>query len=190
MRIALAALLVLLLTGDALASKSCPTRAEAKKMYNGAYLYWYRDAGGNRCWTNRRRSKSESARGRFTPRHRERVEVASQPVAPTPTPPPAITYLPADLMPQPQQPREYNILDNPRWAWVHEARAAAHDADKQQFSPLQESRDPDVWPVLPKNEPTPPQTSMAALFATLMAGVLFGALLGRLHYYGKLRITR
>lgn len=59
--------LVLLLPGEAAASKSCPSRNEARAAHKGAYLYWHRNAEGQRCWSTRRASTARHAARRVAP---------------------------------------------------------------------------------------------------------------------------
>ena len=80
---------------------------------------------------------------------------------------------PTDLMP-PQLAivTPPSILDSPRWAWLAEARAAAHEDDIPIFSTFPPGAEPDVWPRLERAE-------MASLIVVL-AAIELAALLGLL----------
>jgi len=135
---ALAALLVL--TGEAAALKdvkasSCMSRSEAKKAYRGAYLYWHRNAEGQRCWSTRRvKSVSAAAARRAAPdRHASRTE--SAPAAPAPQPLPVVPRQllwpqhPAAPLPiPPEATRAQSISDFSPWNWTTEAYAGTPDA--------------------------------------------------------------
>jgi hypothetical protein len=62
-----------------------------------------------------------------------------------------------------------SILDSPRWAWVAEARAAAHEHDLR-YSTFAPGAEPDVWPALP--EPTPIAGRAIALLAAWLVVML------------------
>jgi hypothetical protein len=89
---------------------------------------------------------------------------------------------PADLMP-PQRAivEPPSILDSPRWQWIAEARAAAHEGDYPIYSTFQPGAEPDVWPRLdePANAAGAIIVVMSGLFAMGLGLALWRWRLGR-----------
>jgi hypothetical protein len=75
-----------------------------------------------------------------------------------------------------------SILDSPRWQWVAEARAAAHEDDLR-YSTFAPGAEPDVWPALPELTP------MAGRAIALLAAWLVVALGLWRWQRGRVRIT-
>jgi len=109
--------LLFLSSTEAAASKSCPTRAEAKAVHRGAYLYWHRNSNGQRCWSTRRVKSAPHAARRAAP-------IEEEEKAPT-KPPPVQTYYPQILRFPPDQPpiplpseltRQQSIFDFVPWS--------------------------------------------------------------------------
>jgi hypothetical protein len=160
-------------SGATEAAERCLTRSEARALYRTSYLYW-RGQGGKRCWTSSRRG------GRAEPHRPSRQAVV---VPRLPPPPPLI--LPAGLMPPLlAEVESRSILDSPRWAWIADARAAAHDDDLP-YSSFAPGTEPDTWPRLP--EPA----NAAGMVVVVMSGLLamaFGLGLWRWRL-GRVRLT-
>ena len=54
-----------------------------------------------------------------------------------------------ELMPAPvKQPERWSPVD--RWGWLADARAAAHDDDRE-FSSFAPGAEPDIWPQMERN---------------------------------------
>lgn len=141
-------------------------------MYRGAYLYWHTE-GSKRCWSNRR-----VGRAMLGPARRAVLDPD-----PTPAPPPPALVMPAGLMPPHLiEPAPRTILDSPRWAWVADARAAAHEDDVP-YSTFAPGTEPDIWPRI--------ERPMPAVVITLLIGqiaLLLALLLWRWHA-ARLRMT-
>jgi hypothetical protein len=104
-KIAVAIAALFLFSGEAIASKSCPTRAEARAANKGAYLYWHRGDKGARCWSTRRVSKPSSKARRVAAQQDEEEKAPTPPHRVEPPPralPP--TYYPQILRFPPDQP--------------------------------------------------------------------------------------
>jgi hypothetical protein len=98
-------------------------------MYPRAYLYWHYDRPlRQRCWSNRR---------------------GGPPLTLTafarPEPAPTWIYPPQLGMPQrPELPPVSDVLDEPTWFWVQQAREPDHEPVYSTFGP--DNPEPDTWP--------------------------------------------
>jgi hypothetical protein len=74
-----------------------------------------------------------------------------------------------------------SILDSPRWAWLAEARAAAHEDDVPIFSTFPLGAEPDVWPRLvePSNRGGIVVVVMSGVFAMALGLALWRSRIGR-----------
>ena len=164
------------LTSTAKAADACLSKSQARSVFGShAHLYWSVGPNG-RCWANSLRAARAMAQGSPAPRaasapgrtmtshHEEPGSRASRLGAPP------VRMPPTELMP-PQLAivTPPSILDSPRWAWVADARAAAHDDDIP-FSTFAPGAEPDVWPPLD-------DTSRGGIVIVVMSG-LFAMALG------------
>lgn len=174
--------------GATKAADKCMTRAEAKTMYRGAYLYWHRQ-GGKRCWSNRRGGRASMPHRPPRQRQAARTDVL-QTVGATasarlpPMPPMAAPPEVAGLMP-PWWLQPVAVLDAPRLAWVAQARAVDADFEPGPTFTTFDGPQPDVWPRL--DEPA----STGGIVVVVMSGFLamaLGLVLWR-RQLGRVRIT-
>jgi len=159
--LALAALLLSATFAQA-AEPKCRTLREARAMWPGVYLSWYRDKERRRCWSN--------SRGRNTARVvRIREGVRAMGTEPAPPPPSmmplsaAAIDLLAELMRKPPEPPPFP--DVSAWdAWIAKIEAAEPAPIYSTFA----GEPPDEWPL---DERPPGLARIWLLAATLAAAV-------------------
>jgi hypothetical protein len=111
-------------------SSSCMSRSEAKAAHKGAYLYWHRNAEGQRCWSTRRVKAPHHARRAAPPFKGEKVITDEDTPAPKllPVIPYQLLFPPVPGAPLPIPPeatRAQSISDWSPWIWTNEAYASA-----------------------------------------------------------------
>ena len=158
----------MLMMMEAQAADRCLSRSEARALWPRTHLYW-NYSSGTRCWSSRRGGSRSS---------RQAVRVVRD-GAPAPPPPSAPPETLAELMP----PRWQDNHPPGQWAWIAQARAAAHDDDIP-FSTFAPGAEPDVWPPLD-------DTSRGGIVIVVMSG-LFAMALGLALWrwrLGRLRVA-
>ena len=165
-RLLIAGALLALSHHAAVTAEQCLSKAEARKLWPRAHLYWSSPTSGRRCWSIKR--------GRS----------ASFPVAlvpPPPRPAPPSIDVPPSLAPpvwrDPAPPPPPSILDSPRWAWVASARELNPTLGDMEFRlpsgtevySTFPGEQPDIWPPLERSgSPVWP-----AILIILAAGAFF-----------------
>jgi hypothetical protein len=172
-RLLIAGVLLVLSHHQGVTAEPCWSKAEARKAWPRAHLYWSQ-ASGKRCWSNRRGRKASIP-----------VDTLTSP-PPRPAPPSLPPAAVASLMPRHVETvaPPPSILDSPRWAWVARARDLNPGLGDMEFRlpsgtevfSTFPGEQPEVWPPLERRARGAWGYGVAAILALLIAGAFWGGL--------------